>query len=956
MSQKVLQLVLSAQDNGATRAVRGLNSDLSKTGGQLVDMERKSLKLAQSMSAGIGQIKALLAIGAIIQGGGAVLTFFKQIVDQLDEFGEKARVLGVIPEELSLWDLAARRVNVSLDDLAGGAVKGQRSIAKAVREGKGEALDALREIGVSAVNQAGQVRSMLELLPEIGKALDAKGYGQAERQEFLSRIFGKGGSAIERLIASGRDLAAMYAELERYNGFVRQKDVDAAQRVADSFDRIAISVRGLKAAALTEAAPFLETLVNFASRRVGEAPDEVRGVLLALRRQLDGDFKNDERAGRVVGDLVSTGLGFAAETVKELAWMAAVTFTEAMRSGIYTLTPYVGDMVNDAITPYWNQTFGRLPGVSYMDLSLTGQAAKAQAFIRQSDPRVGALTQYEVNERNRSRVIVSMAQSEEKMRRQDRASLLSQEFDYLAAEWSQSLGRIRSKLGEFTGALDAAGGYYRQNQNIMIHGPWGVLNTSDLESMALRRGVLHESGTPPILGPDTLYPDRVWKQGGPGRYGPPRPTAEDDKATREYVDMVGGLTLRGVAANQGPEAAARAELRIKHQQELYEIQLKYGEMVATYLSPTLQRLHQDEEARLITDQRMVEVKRLTKDSEDAYARAIQRTQNLVELGSITQLQAMRATYAAQEQMSAAIKKDIVVLEGLRSTNPEIDREVAQQIDEARQRLAQLNFEMERFRRRGDFGAGMVSVLGDVEERATDLYSFGRRIGDETVNMFAVSLPNAIAQTDLWFKSLFRSGVSLGEQFARTLASIALQMLAIRAIQGIASLWSGPATAGNSPANFMAGSTGPRFAGSVAGAGGGVAGMWGLVPQRMGPGMAHAQFQSFEGGGIVGNGADVNRDTVVALLARGEPVLNRRARRRTTDSTLRHMNAGGEVVPRGAGAGGAVTIGEIHIHMTATPGSDPRQMARALADELLNTLERDVGKRQQYRNMLGVRGA
>lgn len=243
---------------------------------------------------------------------------------------------------------------------------------------------------------------------------------------------------------------------------------------------------------------------------------------------------------------------------------------------------------------------------------------------------------------------------------------------------------------------------------------------------------------------------------------------------------------------------------------------------------------------------------------------------------------------------------------------------------------------------GNFFQGVKVAINELEAKAKHLHNFGKQLASSLADHVSSELTTAIINVATGVNSLKEAFRDFASSTLRLVSQLILRMLILRAISGVAS-----AAAGSGGQ-----STGAEFMGPLNNSGGiigrGVAG-------RIRPTGALARaagIAMLAGGGLVMNGAQANRDSVLAGLTRGEGVVNRAGMRANGAATLAYMNTGGRVAPAGGGAGAGVVVQQTVVIQGGQPDARTlKQLRQASRDGVLDGLRRDPGFRESVRRSL-----
>jgi hypothetical protein len=222
----------------------------------------------------------LIAITAVLEGG----EIFKESIDKTAELGVQLEVMsqktGMGVEALSALQYAANLSDVSLGDLNTGLTRLARGMEGA-QKGTGPAADAFGRLGVSAVNNSGQLRPMQDVLLDLAARFATMPDGAGKTAAALD-LFGRSGANMIPLLNQGAEgIATLEAKAKSLGVTMGQDGVDTANRYVDAmkdFHAVVDSVERLLALTLMPAL----TDIAKAMTDLGANSDVVKGVMNAL--------------------------------------------------------------------------------------------------------------------------------------------------------------------------------------------------------------------------------------------------------------------------------------------------------------------------------------------------------------------------------------------------------------------------------------------------------------------------------------------------------------------------------------------------------------------------------------------------------------------------------------------------------------------------------------------------
>lgn len=194
--------------------------ELAKADKEIANFQKsaKKFKGLSGMARG-----AMGGIGGMIAGGVSVAAF-KEIIDNLDELGKRARDIGVTASQLQELQHQAKLAGISTSELDISMRSFNRNVSLAAM-GTGEAREALESMGISVTYANGQAKEQKELLREVATYF-AENAGEAENAGRAARIFGERGAEMLRIFEQGEGVV---------NKVFDAKGIDEAARAAEHF-------------------------------------------------------------------------------------------------------------------------------------------------------------------------------------------------------------------------------------------------------------------------------------------------------------------------------------------------------------------------------------------------------------------------------------------------------------------------------------------------------------------------------------------------------------------------------------------------------------------------------------------------------------------------------------------------------------------------------------------------
>jgi len=162
-----------------------LNSTANQVGGGLS-------KLAGSAQGLVGGLGALVPLAS----GAGLMALAKTSIDAADNMNDLRQKTGASVESLSQFQQAAEKSGTTLDAVGGAMVKLNRNLAE------GKAGKSLQEIGISATDASGKLKSTDQIMLELADKFQSMPDG-AEKTALAMDLFGKSGAALIPMLNMG---------------------------------------------------------------------------------------------------------------------------------------------------------------------------------------------------------------------------------------------------------------------------------------------------------------------------------------------------------------------------------------------------------------------------------------------------------------------------------------------------------------------------------------------------------------------------------------------------------------------------------------------------------------------------------------------------------------------------------------------------------------------------------
>jgi len=269
---------------------------LMKTGSFVTDTQRaeKSMKSMERTAAGVskGIVAGFTAIGSVIGGAvaafasvDAAITGLSNAINAADRIDELSARFSISTETLSGWGYAAKMTGSDLEGLVGIIPKFTKNIADASKAGS-EADKTFKALGISVKDQAGNLRSFEDLLPEVQTRF-AGISNETTKTALAMQLFGKSGSEFLEFLSLGADGMRTMEERARTLGIVIDSDTaGAAAEFNDRLDDLRAATQGWFTQLASELLPTLTDLTTQlvdVAKEGGGVRDVASGIATAFR-------------------------------------------------------------------------------------------------------------------------------------------------------------------------------------------------------------------------------------------------------------------------------------------------------------------------------------------------------------------------------------------------------------------------------------------------------------------------------------------------------------------------------------------------------------------------------------------------------------------------------------------------------------------------------------------------
>jgi hypothetical protein len=308
---------ISANTAQLAQAVREVNSRLD----QISDAGEKAasrLGVLQNIEIGKIALKGVSALssGLLSLGRSAVSTasdlvsFGKQVADQLDALNDVAQRTGVSVEALQAYGQAAKLAGIESEAFAKALQKLTLNIGKAAGDEKAQ--KAFKNLGI--VFEELRSQSPAEQFEMVADAL-SRISDPAERAAAAVKLFGKGGIELGPLFTEGPGaMKAMREEAEKLGMVVSEDGVKSIARMNDAIDKVFQTFTAIVAQVVSKLAPV-----------IADMAEQLLGVVRAM-------------GGESIANIIVKVLLDAIDAVAE----ALVRFAQFLDQMVKTIGPLIG--------------------------------------------------------------------------------------------------------------------------------------------------------------------------------------------------------------------------------------------------------------------------------------------------------------------------------------------------------------------------------------------------------------------------------------------------------------------------------------------------------------------------------------------------------------------------------------------------------------------------------------
>jgi hypothetical protein len=183
-----------------SRAIGGLGSTAGKVSGGL-----------KGLAGAAGGLSPALGALVPLATGAGLMTLAKNSMDNAAKMFDLSEKTGVSVEALSRFSKAAKVSGTDVDGVTKALVKLSKGLVEA-KNGQGQAREALRSMGISAVDASGKLKDTDQIMLEISSKFKAMPNG-AEKTAMALQLFGKAGADLIPMLNMGGEAISKFGAM-----------------------------------------------------------------------------------------------------------------------------------------------------------------------------------------------------------------------------------------------------------------------------------------------------------------------------------------------------------------------------------------------------------------------------------------------------------------------------------------------------------------------------------------------------------------------------------------------------------------------------------------------------------------------------------------------------------------------------------------------------------------------
>ncbi len=234
-------------------------------------IDKKGMSVGQSLAKmGTIAIKAgaLIATGAVAAGG-AIFALAKKSSDAASEIYDMSKRTGLSAERLQELKFAAEQSGVEFESIAM-ATKLLTDRMSDVANGSKTATKVFEKLGITVLDNNGQLRKMEDIFPEVIRSL-SKMENETERNAIASDLFGRSAAELIPLMSQGEEgMDALSKKAHELGLVLSDESVKAGEEFGDKLDALKASFGAITTKIGLAFMPMLTKLADWISTHMPE--------------------------------------------------------------------------------------------------------------------------------------------------------------------------------------------------------------------------------------------------------------------------------------------------------------------------------------------------------------------------------------------------------------------------------------------------------------------------------------------------------------------------------------------------------------------------------------------------------------------------------------------------------------------------------------------------------------
>jgi hypothetical protein len=223
-----VEVEIDGKNNGAVKAINGVESAMAKLGGLTGSLDLRMLGVSLSVA---GAATALVSL-------------IKNAINTADEMYMMSQKVGISVESLSTLKYAADLSDVSLESLQTSLGKLSKNIFD-FTQGAGEAKDAFRILDITTVDVTGKIKTADQVMLEVADRFEMMEDGSV-KTALAMKLFGRSGAELIPMLNGGsKGIRELQDEAKALGLEISERTAKAAEEFNDNFTRLGYAMSGV---------------------------------------------------------------------------------------------------------------------------------------------------------------------------------------------------------------------------------------------------------------------------------------------------------------------------------------------------------------------------------------------------------------------------------------------------------------------------------------------------------------------------------------------------------------------------------------------------------------------------------------------------------------------------------------------------------------------------------------